>query len=379
MKILIAPDKFKNSLQASQVCQAIEEAFRESGISFSAHRVPMADGGEGTCDVLTQFSKGRKITNQVFDPLFRYIEAQYGLSGDGETAFIEMASASGLQLLKGEERNPLNGTTYGTGQLIEHALGRGVKKIILGIGGSGTNDAGIGMAAALGMTFHSSSGEQVKPIGKNLLDIKTINIAKIHPRLKDVSFTALCDVNNPLYGPKGAAYVFAPQKGADDAMVKFLDDGLRNFASVVQQQFNVDINFPGAGAGGGLSGSAKAFFNIQFVPGIDFLIQFVQLEELVRQSDLVITGEGKIDEQTFSGKVVKGVSDLAKKHNKPWCVVAGKSDLSVQQVESLGALVLTTLINDQTTENQAMQNTFALIKQRVKEEIIPLFLSRSAG
>ena len=205
------------------------------------------------------------------DPFFREIEGEYGISGDHKTAFVEMATASGLQLLKREERNALNGTTYGTGQLIAAALDQGVTSVIMGVGGSGTNDAGIGMGEALGAKFYDASGRHLKPIGKNLKSIHSMDIQNLHPRLKEVSFTAICDVSNPFYGPQGAAYVFGPQKGADAETVKFLDDGLRNFAGIVQKQIGIDINFPSAGAGGGLGGGAKVFFNIAFQSGIEFI------------------------------------------------------------------------------------------------------------
>ncbi|HET9434681.1 MAG TPA: glycerate kinase, partial [Chitinophagaceae bacterium] len=280
MKVLIAPDKFKGSLDAIKVCQAIEEALDESGKQIQSISIPMADGGEGTCDMLTQFSKGKKITVEALDPFFRPIQGEYGISGDGKTAFVEMANVSGLQRLKPEERNALLGTTYGTGQLIAAALDQGVQSIIMGVGGSATNDAGIGMAEALGAKFYDSSENQLKPIGQNLKSVQRIDVQNIHPRVKDVSVVAICDVSNPFYGIQGAAHVFAPQKGASPEVVKFLNDGLVNFASVVKRQFGLDINFPGAGAGGGLGGGAKVFFNIEFRSGIEFIMDFIGLETL---------------------------------------------------------------------------------------------------
>jgi glycerate kinase len=372
MTILIAPDKFKGSLDAAGVCAAIEQGLRESGVNFNSLVVPMADGGEGTCDVLTRVSQGRKISVQVCDPLFRSIDAVYGLSGDGTTAFIEMAAASGLQLLKTEERNPLATTTYGTGQLIADALRRDVRTIILGIGGSATNDAGMGMATALGARFFSTQGEVLRPVGKDLIGIQTVDTTQLHPRLKNVSFVALCDVNNPFYGTHGAAYVFAPQKGADATMVSALDNGLRNFAEVVQRQFDMDLDFPGAGAGGGLAGGASVFLNIRFQPGIAFLMDYTGLEEKVKQSDLVITGEGKVDEQTLSGKVVNGVAGLAKKYKKPLYVVAGKNTLPRDTVEGLGIRRIITVQSGELAERDAMNNAFALLKQRICEELAPL-------
>ena len=374
MKILIAPDKFKGSLDAIKVCLAIEEGLRESGKSFESRSVPMADGGEGTCDMLTRFSQGKKIKVPVLDPFFRPIEGEIGISGDGRTAFVEMATASGLQLLKREERNALLGTTYGTGQLIAAALNYGVSSIIMGIGGSGTNDAGIGMGEALGAKYFDAAGLQLKPIGQNLKSIHSIDVGNLHPRIKEVSFTAICDVSNPFYGVEGAAHVFGPQKGATPDVVRFLDEGLRNFAEVVTKQLGLDINFPGAGAGGGLGGGAKIFFNIQFQSGIKFLMDFIGLEKLVEQSDLIISGEGKMDEQTLSGKVIKGLADLSLKHRKPLVVIVGRNELTAEKIQLLGIRKVIALMNGKTSENEAFTSTYALVKRRVQEEIIPFFL-----
>jgi glycerate kinase len=373
MTVLIAPDKFKGSLEAPAVCRAIEEALTESGLKIEVRSVPMADGGEGTCDMLTRVSNGRIVSVPVLDPLFRDIEASYGLSGDNKTAFIEMAAASGLQRLNSSERNPLETTTYGTGQLITDALNRGVTNIIMGIGGSATNDAGMGMAEALGVQFLSREGKKLRPVGKDLIYLHRIDTTHLHPRLKEASFAALCDVSNPFYGNNGAAYVFAPQKGADSEAVKLLDDGLRNFATVVRRQFDMDVNFPGAGAGGGLSGGAKVFFNIQFQPGVEFLIQYAGLEKKVEASDAVITGEGKVDVQTLSGKVVKGIASLALKYQKPLYIVAGKNELDQKEAAGLGAQKIITLQNANISDQDAMGNAYNLLKQRVKEDLLPFF------
>jgi glycerate 2-kinase len=374
MKILIAPDKFKGSLEAIQVCQAIEEALNEAGRNLRLKSIPMADGGEGTSDMLTEFTRGKKIKVIVRDPFFRDIEAGYGISGDGKTAFVEMAAASGLQLLRPEERNALLGTTYGTGQLIASALDHGVKTIILGVGGSGTNDGGIGMGEALGAKFYNGSGNQLKPIGNNLIEIQSIDIQNLHPRLGEVSFTAICDVSNPLIGTNGAAYVFGPQKGATSEDVKFLDSGLRNLAQVVRDQLGLDINFPGAGAGGGLGGGAKIFFDVKFQSGIEFVMNFIGLDKLVSKSDLVITGEGKMDEQTLSGKVVKGVADMCHRYRKQLVVVVGKNELADDKLSLLGVNKVVALLDGKTSEREAFNNTYQLVKKRIREEVIPFFL-----
>jgi glycerate kinase len=374
MMVLIAPDKFKGSLDAIKVCQAIEEALHASGKQLEAKSIPMADGGEGTCDMLTEFSHGKKIKVPVLDPFFRTIEGEYGISGDGKTAFMEMATASGLQLLKPQERNALLGTTYGTGQLISSALDGGVTSIIMGVGGSGTNDGGIGMGEALGARFYDSHGNALKPIGENLKAIHTIDLRNLHPRTREVSFTAICDVSNPLYGYNGAAYVFGPQKGASPEVVKFLDEGLRNLAGVVQNQLGIDINFFGSGAGGGLGGGTKIFFDIQFHSGVKFIMDFIGLEEWIKQSDLIITGEGKMDDQTLSGKVVHGVAELCRRYDKPLVVMVGKNELPAEKISLLGVRKVVALMDGKTSEEEALGSAYFLLKKRMEEEVIPFFL-----
>lgn len=373
MTILLAPDKFKGSLSAIQVCDALREELSANG-EFKIIGLPMADGGEGSCELLTLYSEGNFVDVRVRDPLFREIDSGYGISKDRRTAFLEMAKASGLQLLKKHERNPMLTTTLGTGDLIRHALDGGVEHIIMGIGGSGTNDGGIGMAESLGVIYYSTSGERLSPIGKNLKHIRQLDLSGIHPRLQQVRFTIFCDVDNPLHGPRGAAHVFAPQKGADQAMVNELDEGLRHYEVLLEKTVNKSLNFPGAGAGGGLPASVKAFANVTIRGGMDFINEFIHLEEKVKTADIIITGEGKIDEQTLSGKVVKGIADLAAKYHKRLFVIAGKNDLTPKDLRKLRAEKVTTLMNGTLSEDVAVANAFQLLRQRMKEEIIPLFL-----
>ncbi len=362
--ILIAPDKFKGSLTAPQVCKAITEGLRHINSALNIVSVPLADGGEGTGDLLTELSGGATIKANVLDPLFRVIESEYGISGDGSTAFIEMAKASGLQLLKQQERNPMITSSFGTGQLIGHALDRKVSKIVLGVGGSATNDAGMGMAEALGFRFLSSKKEKLKPVGRNLIQVEEMMEAHIHPRLRDCEFTVIHDVQNPLYGKRGAAFGFAAQKGASPADIELLDRGLGHFAEVVFKQFNTDINFPGAGAGGGIVAASKLIFSALVTPGIDFIIRFSNLEHQIQSASLIITGEGKIDEQTMSGKVVKGVAALSSKHEKPCIAFTGKCDLNDSEIKELGLQEIITLVDTRTNEQQAIQQAYSLLKQR---------------
>jgi glycerate 2-kinase len=382
MTILIAPDKFKGSLSAHEVCQIISEELK-SHASLNVIALPLADGGEGTCELLTTFSGGTMINIPVRDPLARTINSEYGISKDGRIAFLEMATASGLQLLKKEERNPFYTTTLGTGDLIRHALDRGVDEIIMGVGGSATNDGGMGMAESLGVVFYDASGNRLAGNGGNLSHVRSFDSSQVHPRLAKVKFTIFCDVDNPLHGQNGAAYVFAPQKGADKAMVLELDRGLKHYQKILETDDpikairaipRITVDFPGAGAGGGLPASLKAFASLNIRRGMDFIAEFTNLEEKIRSADFVITGEGKVDSQTLSGKVVKGVADLAKKNHKRLAIIAGKNDLDHKGLAELGAVALVTLVGDGLSEQEAIKNASQLIKTKVREQIIPLFL-----
>lgn len=370
MNILIAPDKFKGSLTAQQVCDIIKSALTEWNETLTIYCLPLADGGEGSCELLTTYTQGKFTTVGVHDPLGKPIDVVYGVSSDGSTAFMEMASASGLQLLKKEERNPMITTTRGTGELIRHALDNGVTKIFLGIGGSATNDAGTGLAEALGVRFLSTNGNQLKPVGENLRYIHAIDISQLHPRLAAIDLTIFCDVDNPLFGPRGAAHVFAPQKGADGKMVTILDEGLRRYASLLEKTFDRSVNFPGAGAGGGLPASLKVFTNLTVIPGMEFIMQFTGLEEQVQRADIIITGEGKLDRQTLSGKVVNGVAQLARKYNRQLLVVAGTCELTSAELRQLGVSKTITLMQEGISEDYAIQNATTLLKQRIKEALV---------
>lgn len=373
MTILIAPDKFKGSLSAQEVCDVISGELT----AHSVHEIvalPLADGGEGTCELLTKFSGGTMMNIPVRDPLARTIDSQIGVSKDGRIAFLEMATASGLQLLKKEDRNPLFTTTLGTGDLIRYALDRGVDHIIMGVGGSATNDAGMGMAESLGVAFYDSSGNKLSGMGQNLARIRSFDSSQLHPQLSMVKFTIFCDVDNPLHGVNGAAHIFSPQKGADEKMVEQLDSGLKHYEKILESQTGRIVNFPGAGAGGGLPASLKAFASVEIRRGMDFIAEFTQLEDKIKGADFVITGEGKVDSQTLAGKVVKGVADLAGKHNKPLIVVAGKNELDGDSIARLGAISVVTLVGDGLDEREAIENASNVLKKRVREQIFPLFL-----
>jgi glycerate kinase len=367
MNILIAPDKFKGSLTAMQVCETVSDALLSINPHHNLVMLPLADGGEGTCELLTEYCKGEFVTVDVRDPLFRKISSRYGISPDNKIAFLEMAKASGLQLLSHEERDPLITSTVGTGDMIRHALDRGVEHIMMGIGGSATNDAGMGMADALGIKFYDRQGRRVECIGRNLSVVDAIDVTGVHPLLQRASFTLFCDVTNPLFGPDGAAYVFAPQKGASIETVRALDEGLSAYARVLEAKTGRVANFPGAGAGGGLPTTLNAFAEVEIRAGMEYISEFIGLEQQIRWADMVITGEGNVDEQTMSGKVVKGVAALASKYRKPLIVIAGTSELDEANLQALSVHTLISLTDETTSQSEAIRNAPALLTQRLYE------------
>lgn len=334
MNILIAADSFKDALSALAVCQAIEAGIRSAKPEAKIRLSPLADGGEGTYEVLANSLRLQPIEIPALDPLFRPIMATYGGSIGGEIAFVEMAKTAGLQLLLPEERNPLVTTSFGVGMQMADAIRRGTRHIILAIGGSATNDAGIGMAAALGWKFLDKNGEILSPTGGNLIHINAI----VPPSdLPEVSVEIICDVTNPLFGPMGAAHVYARQKGADDAAIAQLDYGLQHFAQVVKQSgYFSDPNYPGAGAAGGMGFGAMCFLQAELRRGIEVVLGLLDFEEQLDWADIVVTGEGKIDAQTAQGKLVQGLCQRAKERAKPVIALCGRLEASEAEIREIG-------------------------------------------
>ncbi len=323
MKIIIAADSFKGSCSTFEVANSIERGIKSVHRDAEVIRIPVADGGEGTVDTLIKGAGGTYNTVIAKDPLGRDIECKYGILKDG-TAIIEMAACSGLTLLKDEERNPLVTTTFGTGQLIKEALNKGCDKILIGIGGSATNDGGVGMARALGVSFKDDNGAEIGDGGGELSNIRDIDITGIEPRLKDVEIVILSDVANPLCGPNGASYVYGPQKGATPGMVKLLDENLKHYALLIKEKLGRDIiDTPGAGAAGGLGAGLIVFCDAAMLPGIDMVLDINGIDRHLADADLVITGEGKIDSQTVRGKVPVGVAKRALKYGVPVVAIVG--------------------------------------------------------
>lgn len=323
-KYLLAPDSFKESMTAKEVCLAMARGIRKADPAAEITSVPMADGGEGTVDSLIDATNGRRIYVQVTDPLGKKIKTYYGLLGDGQTAVIEMAKASGLGLVIPVKRNPMITTTYGTGELVKDALKRGAKEIIIGLGGSSTTDGGAGMAQALGVHLLDKNKHELGFGGGVLNKLAHIDLSDLQPKLGQAKIILASDVTNPLTGKEGAAAVFGPQKGATPAMVRTLDQNLHHYAAVIKNDLHKDIeNIPGAGAAGGLGAGFMAFTNCQTHKGIEIVIKLTHLEEKVQAADYVFTGEGGTDFQTKFGKTPFGVAQLGKKYHKPVISLAG--------------------------------------------------------
>ena len=324
MKIVIAPDSFKESLTALEVANAIETGFKRIFPNAEYVKLPMADGGEGTVQSLVDATQGRLIEAEVTAPLGNQVKSFFGLSGDGKTAIIEMAAASGLHLVPMDKRNPCQTTSFGTGELIKQALDLGVQHIILGIGGSATNDGGAGMLQALGLRLLDKNGQSIDFGGAALSNLAEIQMADLAPRLQHVQMEVACDVNNPLCGERGASAIFGPQKGATPEIVKELDAALAHFAQIAERDCGKQIKEqPGAGAAGGMGGGLLLLPNVQLKAGVQIVLDNLKLAEQVKDADLVITGEGRMDAQSILGKTPIGVARTSKQFNKPVIAIVG--------------------------------------------------------
>lgn len=364
MRILIAPDKFKGSLDAVEVGEIISEGLTEGGFRGEIIQFPMADGGEGTVDILVRHSGGHFRSVAVNDPLFRKITARYGTDKDGRKAYIEMSAASGLSLLQEKERNPLFTTTFGTGELMVHGFESGCEEIVVCLGGSATNDGGTGMASALGYRFYDKSGNLVNPIGKNLIKIQDYDDLAVHDLVLESRVRVLCDVTAPLYGKEGAAFVYGPQKGASPVDVKILDHGLQKLARLVEQKTGKDYSMiPGAGAAGGLGFGLMAFCRALLLPGFDMVARLTGFGEQLKNCDYVITGEGRYDEQTLQGKTVEGVRQMAVREGKPVIVVAGTASSTIERRLPPGILKVITLFDHVPGTEEIQRDSKQLLRQ----------------
>lgn len=359
-KIILAFDSFKGSAGSLEIANAARKGILKECPHCHVVSFPIADGGEGTTEAIcTGLAVNQEICT-AHDPLMNPIDVTYGITQDGTTAILEMASASGLPLVPEALRNPLNTSTYGTGEMIQDALQKGCRRFILGIGGSSTNDAGIGMLSALGVRFLDESGKSLKPVGSSLIRITTIDDSSLHPALEEATFTIACDVNNPFYGPQGAAFVYAPQKGASPEEVIALDEGLRHYAGILLKQKGVDIAaIPGAGAAGGMGGGLLPFLRATLKPGIDAILDILHFEESLQEADLIFTGEGKLDVQTGMGKALGGILRMAQARNTPVIALGGGVEASAH-LNEMGFTAVLPIQPAPVSLERAMQKEFTL-------------------
>jgi glycerate kinase len=373
VRVLIAPDKFKGSLTAIEAAEAIAAGMRQGPVPVEVRLAPIADGGDGTVDAAVAAGY-RRVSREVTGPTGQRVLASYAIRG--ETAVVELAEASGLRRLPGGRLAPLTATTYGTGELIRAALGEGAQRIVLGVGGSATTDGGAGMGRALGVRFLDALGADLPPGGAALRDLDAIDTDGLDPRVRSTEIVVASDVRSPLLGPRGAAAVFAPQKGADPCDVAVLEDGLRRLATVVARQSGVDLStVAGAGAAGGAGGGAVAFLGARLVSGIDHLLDLLRFPDLLRDADLVVTGEGSLDEQSLAGKAPWGVAQAAARAGVPAVALVGRLALTREQLRSAGFAEARALTELESDLERCRREAAALLSRsaRILAETSPLF------
>lgn len=381
MKIVIAPDSYKESLSATEVAQAIEKGFREIFPDAQYVSVPVADGGEGTVEAMIAATHGSAHSALVTGPLGEKVNASWGMSGDGKTAFIEMAAASGLALVPPGKRNPLITTSRGTGELILQALDSGASNIIIGIGGSATNDGGAGMVQALGAKLCDANGTEIGYGGGSLNTLNTIDVSGLDPRIKQCAIRVACDVTNTLVGEQGASRIFGPQKGATEPLILELDRNLAHYADMIKKSLGMDVrNVPGAGAAGGMGAALMAFLGAELKSGIEIVTQALNLEEHIHDCTLVVTGEGRIDSQSIHGKVPVGVASVAKKYHKPVIGIAGSLTRDVGVVHQYGIDAVFSVLTSIGTLEEAFRGAFDNIYRASRNIAATLAVGmRSAG
>lgn len=360
-KILLIPDSFKGTMSSSEICGIMERSILKNYPNAEVISIPVADGGEGSVDAFLSAIGGEKKFVTVKGPLFGDMQAFFGIIDNGKTAIIEMAACAGLPLIAGE-KDPRKTTTYGVGQLVKMAIASGCKKIIMGLGGSATNDAGTGAAAALGIKFIDTTGKEFVPVGGTLCDIAHIDISGIDESVKNIEFVTMCDIDNPMYGETGAAYVFAPQKGADKNIVNELDNGLIHISKVILNDLGKDVSMlKGAGAAGGMGGGMVAFFNSKLQMGIETVLDTVNFDEIIKGVNIVFSGEGKIDSQSIRGKVVIGVAKRTNKANIPLVAIVGDIDDDIDAAYDMGVSAIFSI--------NRVAVDFKLAKTRAKNDL----------
>jgi glycerate kinase len=375
MKIVIAPDSFKGSLNSEAAAMAIRDGILRAMPEAETVLIPIADGGEGTVDSLVQATQGVKISVPVQGPLQDEVTATYGVLGDGVTCVIEMAAASGLILVPVEQRNPMVTTTYGTGLLIRHALDRGYRSFILALGGSATNDGGCGMLQALGLQLLDEEGREICVGGQALPHIKRIDASKWDERIGESQFTVASDVTNPFIGSQGASHIYGPQKGATPEMAEALDGALSHWANIIETHTGTAVHqLPGAGAAGGLGGAIQAFFPSSTKRGIDVVIEMSKLKEHLKDANLVFTGEGQTDAQTASGKAPMGIVQAAEQLSIPVIVLSGSVGQGIEKLYEYGMTSIHSIADGPISLQKAMSRTYELLAQKA-EQVMRTFLA----
>nr|WP_280518617.1 glycerate kinase [Lederbergia wuyishanensis] len=368
IKIVIAPDSFKGSVSAMEAAIAIEKGVKNAFSNAKTVLLPVADGGEGTLETLVSATNGEKVYEKVNGPLGKEVNAHFGVLGDRSTCVIEMAVASGLNLIEEDERNPMLTTTYGTGELIKEALDKGYRNFVLAIGGSATNDGGAGMLQALGMQLIDKEGKEIGYGGGELGKIHYISTENFDKRIKESTFLIASDVENPFVGEKGASHVFGPQKGATDEMVEILDQNLLHFANHVEKNTGVRLHdMPGAGAAGGIGGAFLAFFPSNMKRGIEVVLEYASFDEALNGADLVITGEGKVDFQTAYGKTPMGVAQAAQRKGVPTIILAGAVGENIRNLYKNGVVGIFSIINQPMSLENAMKEAENLLEKSVEQ------------
>ncbi|HIQ87452.1 MAG TPA: glycerate kinase [Candidatus Scatomorpha gallistercoris] len=339
-KAVLIPDSFKGTVSSTRVCELMAERIEKIFPGCAVQSIPVADGGEGSVDAFLTAVGGEKVTKQVTGPWFEQCSGYYGLIDNGATAVLEMAAAAGLPMV-GDHKDPRGTTTFGVGELLADAARSGAKRLVIGLGGSATNDGGCGAAAAAGVKFYNAAGESFVPVGGTLKDIERIDMSMRDPAFDKVEIVTMCDIDNPMYGETGAAYIFGPQKGADPEMVKFLDQGLRHLSEVIKRDIGVDVaDMPGAGAAGAMGAGMVAFFGSRLQMGIETVLDTVEFDKAIADADIIFTGEGKIDSQSLRGKVVIGVARRAAKQDKPVIAIVGGADYDVDAAYGEGVTAI---------------------------------------
>ena len=378
MKILVAPDSFKESLSAIQVAEAISKGVLKIIPNAEIIKTPISDGGEGLLDALVNDKNGKIITVKVYDPLYRSIAAEYGILNEGTTAVIEMAKASGLELLKEQEKNPDITSSYGTGQLILDALDRGCQKIIIGIGGSATNDGGMGMVKALGGKFINKEGIELTEGGGALGELSSIDLTNFDKRISNCKIVVACDVTNKLTGENGASFVYGAQKGGSKEQLEFLDKNLQHYAAIIRNHLGIEIeNITGAGAGGGMGAGLIAFLNAELKSGIDLILETLEIKKHIKNIDLIITGEGEIDKQTLQGKTILGIAALAKEYYVPVIAITGKIGDNIDEIYKLGITSIFSIVNKPMKLEEAINDVEYLIQSCIETIIRTIKLYQS--